>query len=333
VTWTPVSVSGSLYSLGLFAAFTLVAGCHPRGSDHASPGDASPESPCSRLAAEVCKETAEDPETCSALKTTVDLLSPAACAMAIGDPDALRGRLAERKRRCAELATRLCHDVGERTRACKMVREQTNQFAPTRCIGMLDKYAEVLTNLKQRDAQRMLPPEKVAELTAGEPPSFGPIDARLQLVEFIDFENRDCVHAAAIVRELKARYGDQLHFVVRQFPLPYNPHAHLAAEAALAADAQGKFWELHDRMLANRQRLDRASLEDDARELQLDVKPFQAALDHRKYTAAVDADVALGNELSVVGMPTMFLNGERLPNAVDQQGIIDAIEERLSDAN
>jgi protein-disulfide isomerase len=159
--------------------------------------------------------------------------------------------------------------------------------------------------------------------------AFGPIDAPLQLVQFVDFENPDCVHGAEIMRELKANYGDKLHFVVRQFPLRYNPHARLAAEAALAANAQGKFWEMHDKLLANQKQLDRASLERYAAELQLDVKQLRAALDHQTFEAAVAADVALGEELNVQGMPTLFVNGERMLNAVDRDSVLEAAEEHL----
>jgi protein-disulfide isomerase len=107
----------------------------------------------------------------------------------------------------------------------------------------------------------------------------------------------------------------------------------LAAEAALAAHAQGEFWLFYDRLLANQKQLERPALAHYASDLQLDAAQFNAALDQKRYAAAVAADKALGDQLSVVGMPTMFLNGQRLLNAVDQEGVVDAIEERLAAAN
>jgi len=309
-----------------------LGGCNAKKSHREPSGDASPQT-CERLKSEVCKEPKGDSEACTSLETALAILPPAVCDVAMSDLDYVRRKLSERKQTCTELATKLCHDVGDKSRSCNMVQTQTKRFTPERCIGMLRQYAEVLTNLKEQKAHFQLPPEKAAKLTAGDPPAFGAAEAKLQLVEFVDFENRDCVRAAAIVRELKAQYGDELHFVVRHFPLPYNPHAHLAAEASLAAHAQGKFWELHDKLLANQQKLDRASLDRYAKEIQLDLGQFDAAIDQKKYSPAVDADKALGDELSVVGMPTMFLDGERLLNAVDKATITEAIEDHLSVAN
>jgi protein-disulfide isomerase len=320
-------------SLVLSAALSLgPGGCNAKKVNGEAWRDASPQT-CERLKSEVCKEAKGDSEACTSLETAVAILPPEVCDLALGDLDYVRKKLSERKETCTELATKLCHDVGDKSRSCNRVQAQSKKFTPERCIGMLRQYAEVLTNLKEQRAHYQLPPEKAAKLTAGDPPAFGPANAKLQLVEFIDFENRDCVRAAAIVRELKAEYGDELHFVVRQFPLPYNPHAHLAAEASLAAYAQGKFWELHDKLLANQQKLDRASLEGYAKEIQLDLGQFDAAIDQKKYAPAVDADKALGDELSVVGMPTMFLDGERLLNAVDKAAITEAIEDHLSVTN
>lgn len=314
-------------SLLLAAAPSFTAGCSP-----ARRVDAAADS-CAHWSAEVCKQTEEGSELCSAVKTTAELLSPAACQAALADRDYAAKELAARKQRCPELATRLCHDLGEKSRGCKTAREGTRQFTPERCVEMLGQYPKVLDELQQQAKAGQLSPELTARLSAGDPPAVGPVDAKLQLVEFVDFENRDCVQAAAIVRALREKYAAQLRFVVRQFPLPYNPHAELAAEAALAAHAQGKFWPFYDRLLANQKQLERPALARYASDLQLDAAQFTAALDQKRYAAAVAADKALGDQLSVVGMPTMFLNGQRLLNAVDQQGVIDAIEERLAAAN
>jgi protein-disulfide isomerase len=319
---------GNTCQLLLSAAVCLSVGCKPQSGRGAS-ADTPPDS-CTRWTSEICKQLEPDSELCDAIKISAELLPPAACQLSLGDQDNLRAKLAARKQRCPELETRLCHDVGVKSRACKTVREGTHQFSPERCSTMLDQYAKVLDELRQQAKTNQLSAEKTARLIAGDPPAFGPVDAKLQLVTFIDFENRDCVQAARIARELRDKYGDQLRFVVRQFPLPYNPHAQLAAEAALAAQAQGKFWPYHDALLANQKQLDRASLERYAKESQLDVASFKAALDQKKYAATVNADKALGDELSVIGMPTMFLNGDRLPNAVDKEGVVDAIEERLA---
>jgi protein-disulfide isomerase len=160
--------------------------------------------------------------------------------------------------------------------------------------------------------------------------SFGPKDGPIQVVQFLDYESQFSPKGAANVRTQAAKYPSHLHFVLHQYPLPDNRHAHLAAQAALAAQAQGKYWPMHDKLLENRTQLERADLLRYAKELGLDVAKFTRALDNKTYASAVDADIALGKALQVVGMPTIFVNNERILNSVDEEGIIAAVEEYLA---
>jgi protein-disulfide isomerase len=199
-----------------------------------------------------------------------------------------------------------------------MVKTHTKTFPPERCEMMLGRYAEVLADLKkQEDRNKPLSPEKLASLTAGDVPSFGPKDAKVTIVEFSDFECPFCSKAASTVTEVKKKYGDKVHFVFRQFPLSFHPNAHVASQAALAAHAQGKFWQFHDKLFENQKKLDRESLEGYAKELGLDVAKFKKALDDKTYAPAVDAEMKLGEGVAVDGTPTMFLNGARVGNPSD----------------
>ena len=284
-----------------------------------------------RLATTVCGEAGpSDVEACDSFHVAAELIADEACAVALGDLEHARKALDARKRRCAELEARLCVELGEHARSCKTVHEATPKLSPERCTQMLAEYPEVLRKLKQRSLPYRVSDVQATKLVAGDPPALGPAGAKLQLVEFIDFESTYCVQAAAIVRELRAKYGSQLRVIVRQFPLPDNSYARLAAEAALAAHAQGKFWELHDRMLEHQAELDRAGLLRHAGAVGLDVATFRAALDSHAYRRLVDADLALVDELAITGMPTLFLNGERMINAVDRESIIAAIDELLA---
>lgn len=313
------------WTKGLLIALGLV-GCHG-----AAPAQPVSNDSCARLGKQVCERAGEeDSDVCEALEEALPLFTEPACALALRDPTALQARLDTRKQRCSGLAARLCQDLGAETRQCKNVREMTRKFSPERCTRMLHAYGEVLDNLHAQVAQHQLSPAQTAELGVGDPPSSGPPMAALQLVEFVDFENHDCVKAAGIVRELLTKYGSALRVVVRQMPLAYNAHAKLAAEAALAAHAQGKFWPYHDELLAHQSALGRAELEGYARAVALDLKAFRAALDAHRFAALVEADLALSQKLAITGMPTMFLNGERLLNAVDKDGVVEATEEKLS---
>jgi protein-disulfide isomerase len=205
-------------------------------------------------------------------------------------------------------------------------------FPPERCAVMLAHYAEVLVDLQRLEARnRPLDADQMAAVAAADAPSFGPADAAVTIVAFSDFECPYCGRAAEAAKRIEEEYGNEVRFVFRQFPLGFHPNAHLAAQASLAAHAQGKFWALHDKMFANQSKLDRASLETAAEEVGIDVAAFKKALDDGTYVGAVDADIALGEKVSVSGTPTMFLNGQRLLDATSFEAIAEAIDAALSD--
>ncbi|MET0411264.1 MAG: thioredoxin domain-containing protein, partial [Polyangiaceae bacterium] len=234
---------------------------------------------------------------------------------------------AERKV-CSDLVERLCTDLGPTTDTCKMVREQTPQFPKQRCEDLTGEYAQVLTELKQQEAQNQpLPAEVQAKIAAKGAPSFGPENAKVTLVEFSDFQCPFCSRAANVVHQVREKYGDRVRFVFRQFPLDFHKEAHLAAQAALVAHEQGKFWEFHDLLFANQQALGRDTLEQYAK--QLNLTNFGTALDAAKLKSAVDADVSMGNEIAVTGTPTLFINGKRISNPTDFAVVSKAIEEAL----
>ncbi len=135
------------------------------------------------------------------------------------------------------------------------------------------------------------------------------------------------------------KYPGQFRVVFKHFPLDFHKKAHLASQAALAAGAQGKFWEYHDIIFANQQKLDRKDLDSYAKKLKLDMKKFKAALDKKKYAAAVDKDLEIGKGVKVGGTPTSFLNGRKVnlggkgvkPKDV-VEGLIKDELERIKDA-
>src|SRR5690606_19664169 len=138
--------------------------------------------------------------------------------------------------------------------------------------------------------------------------------AKVTLVEFSDFECPYCSRAAQVTEQIKEKYGSKVRFVFRQFPLSFHPNAQLAAEASLAAHAQGKFWDFHDKMFENQNALDRSSLEGYAQAAGLDLTQFKAALDNNTHAERVKGDLAMGNDVAVQGTPTLFLNGQRIPD-------------------
>lgn len=148
----------------------------------------------------------------------------------------------------------------------------------------------------------------------------GPADAPLTLVEFADFECPFCGRATGVVQSLRARFGDDLRYVFRHLPLTdIHPNAALAAEAVEAAGAQGRFWEMHDRLFAHQDALEPDDLLDHARALGLDVERFAADLEDGRYAQRVRDDVAAAEASGVNGTPTFFIGDRRHRGAYDEQ--------------
>ncbi|MBC7976034.1 MAG: thioredoxin domain-containing protein, partial [Myxococcales bacterium] len=137
----------------------------------------------------------------------------------------------------------------------------------------------------------------------------GPDGALITLVVWSDFQCPYCAKQAAALAQLHDRYKDDLRIVYRHLPMGFHRDAGLAAEAAVAAAEQGKFWAFHDQVFAHFGRLTRADLEAFAQTAGLDLPAFRAALDQRRYRDAVEAEAAAGEAFGVTGTPTLFING------------------------
>jgi protein-disulfide isomerase len=160
-------------------------------------------------------------------------------------------------------------------------------------------------------------------------PVKGPATARITLVEFSDFECPYCSLAVAKVDAVLAAYPKQTKLIYKQFPLSTHPHATLAAEASLAAHAQGKFWPMHDKLFQNSRKLSRENILAWAKELGLDMQKFTTELDTGKYKAAVAKDTDDGDKAGVEGTPTLFINGKRYNGALDLAAVKPVLDAEL----
>jgi protein-disulfide isomerase len=140
----------------------------------------------------------------------------------------------------------------------------------------------------------------------------GPDNAPVTLVEYGDFECPYCGMAHPIVQAARRELGSQLRFVFRHFPLAEaHPHARLAAQAAEAAGAQGRFWEMHDMLFEHQDALDMEDLVGYAKSLGLDTEKFARDLESGTYAKKVRDDFRSGVRSGVNGTPTFFVNGTR----------------------
>jgi Na+/H+ antiporter NhaA len=140
----------------------------------------------------------------------------------------------------------------------------------------------------------------------------GPDDAPVTLVEYGDFECPYCGQAESVVRELISSFGDDIRYVWRNLPLnDVHTNAQLAAEAAEAAGAQGKFWEMYDKLLSHQDDLGPKDVSRYARELGLDMDRFLDEMRGHEYAPRIAEDVASADASGVSGTPTFFINGRR----------------------
>jgi protein-disulfide isomerase len=177
-----------------------------------------------------------------------------------------------------------------------------------------------------------LRPPKVDVDTAGRPERGGGAKAPVTIVTFSDYECPFCSRAEATVNQVMKTYGDKVRLVFRDYPLPFHQNARPAAQAAKCAQAQGKFWEYHDKLFANQQALGADKLKEYAQQTGLDVPKFEQCLSDKSVAAAVDKDVADGAKAGVSGTPAFFINGRPLSGAQPYEKFKEVIDEELATA-
>ena len=154
----------------------------------------------------------------------------------------------------------------------------------------------------------------------------GPADAPVTLLEYGDFECPFCAQAFWELQRLEQAVGDRVRFVFRHFPLAQaHPHARLAAEAAEAAGAQGKFWEMHDTLFTNQRDLELFHLLAYADDIGLDRRRFTRDLEEHRFAPKVRRDFIEGVRSGVNGTPTLFINGERWNGAYTAAALLAGI--------
>jgi protein-disulfide isomerase len=155
----------------------------------------------------------------------------------------------------------------------------------------------------------------------------GPATAAVTLVQYGDYECPYCGAAYPIIKDVQSRMGDRLRFVFRNFPISTShPHAEQAAEAAEAADSQGRFWQMHDVLYENQRRLGEEDLLGYAEQVQLDVERFAKELSEHVHAERVHEDFMSGVRSGVNGTPTFYINGLRHDDSYEPDILLDALE-------
>jgi protein-disulfide isomerase len=191
-------------------------------------------------------------------------------------------------------------------------REQYQEHKQKYLEGLYPKYGvDYLLKPPQRDMvspvrRSLFPVYSESRATA---PSRGASNAPVLLEVFSDFMCPYSVKFNSTVQELQKQYPDKIRTTFRQFPLPFHNGAHLMAEASLCAEEQGKFWEYHDKLMAEAKKREKAELVQIAADLQLSTPQFVDCLDSGRFVKKVDTDIAIGKANGVQGTPGFLING------------------------
>lgn len=182
------------------------------------------------------------------------------------------------------------------------------------------------------------PPEKV-DVKEGKLPVFGKNNAKVTMIEFSDFECPFCKrYFDETLSQIIKAYVDtgKVKMYYRHFPLDFHPAALPAALASECANEQGKFWEYHDKVFAEQDKISgktgdiiTAQLKTWAQEMRLITSQFDSCLDNVKFQANVDTDLADGRTAGVSGTPTFFINGNRIVGAQPFASFKTLIDEEL----
>jgi protein-disulfide isomerase len=188
---------------------------------------------------------------------------------------------------------------------------------------------EVRADIKQ--AAGTPPPvlEDPVKISISGDPVKGPENARVTIVEFSDFQCPYCSEAVAQANALVKNFPKDVKLVFKQFPLDFHEQAEFGAEAALAAQAQGKFWEMHDRLYAGFPDLSRKTVMRYAKEIGLDVNRFTADVDAHKFRARIALEEKEGEDAGVGGTPTFFIDGKKYNGIFDVASVAPLVKKEM----
>ncbi|MGZ8827988.1 MAG: thioredoxin domain-containing protein [Thermoanaerobaculia bacterium] len=190
--------------------------------------------------------------------------------------------------------------------------------------------SEFAVDLKTKYGVQLLLEPPRFEVATPTGPAMGPADAAVTVVEFSDFQCPYCARSAVTVKQLVEKYPGKIRLVFQDFPLPIHKEAPKAAEAAACAHDQGKFWEMHDLLFQNQDKLSMAGLKGHAVTLGLDVPAFNACLDGGKHAADWKRTKTVGEGYGITGTPAFFINGIPIFGAAPLQEFTQIIDDELA---
>jgi protein-disulfide isomerase len=211
-------------------------------------------------------------------------------------------------------------------------REEINNQITSYVMGQREKEARKIYTEElaiRYEVEYSMPPVRFNIATAGHP-VFGPEDAPVTIIEFSDFECPHCSKAPAELHKIYDEFEGKIRIIFRQYPLTLiHKKSWKAAEAALCAGEQGKFWEMHNLLFSGQDKLEINDLKEKAAQLELDQKKFDTSLDSGRYSEAVNLDLIEGSKAGVSGTPALFINGRPFEGRLTYDNIRQMVLEEL----
>ncbi len=187
-----------------------------------------------------------------------------------------------------------------------------------------------LKSRKEKSVQ-IITYEIIKEIDISKAPVKGEDDAPVTVTVFSDFECPYCSRVVPLVDQMLEKNPEDVKIAFKHFPLRSHKLALPAARASIAAQRQGKFWEFHDRLFAEKN-LSEQKIREVAKELDLDMEKFEADMKDDALGRQIQQDIADATEIGVRGTPTIFVNGRKLRNR-SPQGFQTAIDEALKSSS
>ena len=180
--------------------------------------------------------------------------------------------------------------------------------------------------------------DQIFKVAIGDAPQKGDADAKVTIVEWSDFQCPFCGRVMPTLEQIEKNYGSDVRVVFKHNPLPMHPNAPYAAKAAIAAQNQGKFWQMHDKLFeANNSHapdgLSQEKVDTMARDIGLDMEKYKADVNAPETQARIAADQAQASRLGANGTPHFFINGARVSGAMPYESFKSVIDAQLKRAN
>jgi protein-disulfide isomerase len=228
--------------------------------------------------------------------------------------------------RVATSESSVCGDAQSLINSVKTCRRSV---AALRYVAKLIEAGYTDSEIGEKLANRYRP-VAVKKIDVADAPMKGNPGAKITLIEFADYECPHCKRFQPVLHQILDEFRSDVKLYFKNYPLPQHTNARLAAEAAVAAQKQGKFWQYQDKLWEKSDELTPAEIEKAAKEVGLDVTKFRQDLASEPVKARVQKDRNDGQAAGIQATPTLYINGREYTDGRDTDSLREWIKDAIS---